>query len=223
MNQPLTIDVQISKLANFIVDSDIRKVGQAGVRTTGGGFLVNKEKKQTLYSVSSRITRASRHQPLCMSSYGHDVSLITHISSRYEQMWTDLCRYEQMLPVVNTRCVTNSWSHLADLCKCFSQKFLVDPTKIGYFVLTLMMHVHCTIYKHTNTNRKWIKLLKPGHPNKEKVEPPHLHTWGPVWPDPTADSHSGRRKWDSCSCATWSGVACRFWSAPSGTGQTQFV
>lgn len=128
-----------------------------------------------------------------------------------------------MLPVVNTRCVTNSWSHLADLCKCFSQKFLVDPTKIGYFVLTLMMDVHCTIYKHTNTKRKWIKLLKPGHPNMEKVEPPHLHTWGPVWPDPTADSHSGRRKWDSCSCATWSGAACRFWSAPSGTGQTQFV
>lgn len=45
MNQPLTIDVQITKLADFIVDSDIRKVGQAGVRTTGGGFLVNKGKK----------------------------------------------------------------------------------------------------------------------------------------------------------------------------------
>lgn len=128
-----------------------------------------------------------------------------------------------MLPVVNTRCGTNSWSHLADLCKCFSQKFLVDPTKIGYFVLTLMMDVHCTIYKHTNAKRKWIKLLKPGHPNMEEVGAPHLHTWGPVWPDPTADSHSGRRKWDSCSCATWSGAACRFWSAPSGTGQAQFV
>lgn len=48
MNQPLTIDVQISKLANFIVDSDIRKVGQAGVRTTGGGFLVNKGEKNRL-------------------------------------------------------------------------------------------------------------------------------------------------------------------------------
>lgn len=48
VNQPLTIDVQLSKLANFIVDSDIRKVGQAGVRTTGGGFLVNKGEKKTL-------------------------------------------------------------------------------------------------------------------------------------------------------------------------------
>lgn len=45
MNQPLTIDVQFSKLANFIVDSDIRKVGQAGVRTTGGRFLVDKKNK----------------------------------------------------------------------------------------------------------------------------------------------------------------------------------
>lgn len=78
MNQPLTIDVQISKLANFIVDSDIRKVGQAGVRTTGGGFLVNKgEKKQTLYSFSSHIICASSHQPLCLSSDGQNVSLIT--------------------------------------------------------------------------------------------------------------------------------------------------
>lgn len=45
MNQPLTIDVQFRKLANFIVDSDIRKVGQAGVRTTGGGFLVDRKNK----------------------------------------------------------------------------------------------------------------------------------------------------------------------------------
>lgn len=83
------------------------------------------------------------------------------------------------------------------------------------------MDVHCTIYKHTHTHTKeWIKQLKLVHPNPEKVVAPHLHTWGPVWPDPTADSRSGRRRWDSCSCATWSGAACRFWSAPSGTAGT---
>ena len=81
------------------------------------------------------------------------------------------------------------------------------------------MDVHCTVYKHTHT-QEWIKQLKLVHPNPEVVVPPYLHTWGPVWPDPTADSHSGRRRWDSCSCATWSGAACRFWSAPSGTAGT---
>lgn len=50
MDQPLTVDIQISKLVNLIIDSNIGKVGQVWVRAPGGGFLkANKTKslKQT--------------------------------------------------------------------------------------------------------------------------------------------------------------------------------
>lgn len=76
-NQPLTVDVQISKLANFIVDSDIREVVQAGVRTTGGGFLVNTEKQTYSLLRFFHIICASSHQPHCMGCYGKDILLIT--------------------------------------------------------------------------------------------------------------------------------------------------
>lgn len=36
----LTIDIQSSKLVNFIVDSNIREIGQVWVRTSGGRFLM---------------------------------------------------------------------------------------------------------------------------------------------------------------------------------------
>lgn len=73
VDQPLTVDVQISKLVNFIVDSNVWKVGQARVRAPGGGFLMkNKTKslRQTIDTVSSHMTCASRHE----GCYGNDAS-----------------------------------------------------------------------------------------------------------------------------------------------------
>lgn len=52
---------------------------------------------------------------------------------------------------------------------------------------------------------------------------PYLHTWGLAWLFPTRGFRSGRRRWGSCSCWSWSDVACRFWNAPSGTAWTNMA
>lgn len=46
VTRPLTVDVQVGELANFVIDSDIREVGQGRVRATGGGFLVKDTQKK---------------------------------------------------------------------------------------------------------------------------------------------------------------------------------
>lgn len=111
MNQPLTVNIQIAKLANFIIDSNIRKVVQARVRPTGGGFLVNKEKKNLKarflpYNLCIQ-TSAALHgllRYLSFSNYAGGASLKPFLKAALIHIFSYLCRYEQMLSVLNTRC-----------------------------------------------------------------------------------------------------------------------
>lgn len=73
VEQSLTVDVQTGNLVNFIVDSNVWKVGQAWVGAPGGGFLMrNKTKslRHTVYTVPSHRICASRHE----GCYGNEVS-----------------------------------------------------------------------------------------------------------------------------------------------------
>lgn len=143
-----------------------------------------------------------------VASLTHPWSIYVHYFHISVYIWADVV-FDWILELTWLTCVSAS-----------ARSFWLIPQRLA----TLSWHLWWTfIAQSTNTHthtQEWIKQLKLVHPNPEKVVAPHLHTWGPVWPDPTADSRSGRRRWDSCSCATWSGAACRFWSAPSGTAGT---
>lgn len=72
MEQPLTVDVQISQLGNAIIDPNVRKAGQGWVRAPGGGFLMKNNTKSlsTLF-----LPLRSVHPDInTLGCYGNDVS-----------------------------------------------------------------------------------------------------------------------------------------------------